>query len=222
MKKKFLFIIILIFFTATSGYSQLYQYQYFNKKHKHLPFSDYIPQIRLYNFTHPRYVEDFYVLYGMKLYYNENSLRKNIEKLKIGLSTKFRHPSKALVEVSTKKEYLKYRKLLFMHINLMIMRSYLKIATRYDMVRVKFYHKEFKKDILKSLNIAEETYKQAIPYWKIAKKLAKEASKIKITTNLSNIESERFSIKTGDLDFKKIIKAHLKRIKKKRKLLNKY
>ena len=39
--------------------------------------------------THPHFLEDYYQLYGMKLYYNENSLRRNIRMLKIALNSKF-------------------------------------------------------------------------------------------------------------------------------------
>jgi hypothetical protein len=82
----------LILFTALVVHAEDYQYQYFNdEKNKYVPFSDYIPRSRLHYKTVPHYVEDFYELYGMKQYYNENSLRKNIDRLKIAMECKFRH-----------------------------------------------------------------------------------------------------------------------------------
>lgn len=212
-----LLCLLLVF----QAYGEDYQYQYFNEdKEKYVPFSDYIPRVRLHYKTVPHYVEDFYRLYGMKQYYNENSLRMNIMRLKEALTRRFRHPSEALVKVESAKEYEKYRKLMFMHINLLIMRNYLKIGTRYDKQKLYFYSEPFAEEIADSLNTAEQYYREAVPYWKKAKKLAEEASRIKLTTDLGAMESERYSIATGDLDYDKIIGNHLKRIGEKRKRLS--
>jgi hypothetical protein len=203
------------------AHTEDYQYQYFNKdKDKYVPFSDYIPKIRLHYFTVPHYLEDFYQLYGMKQHYNENSLRKNIERLKTALNCKFRHPSEALVKVESEEEYLKYRRLMFMHINILIMRSHMSIAARYDKQKITFYNSPFAKEIKESFDIAERFYREAIPYWETAKKYAADASEVRITTDLGFIESERFSIKNGDLDYGKIINDHLKRLDQKRQKLN--
>ncbi len=213
MKKKSISIIILILlFTAFAPNigADDYQYQYFTEdKDKYVPFSDYIPRIRMHQYTHPHFLEDYYQLYGMKLYYNENSLRKNIEMLKRGLNSKFRHPINALVKVETEQEYLKYRKLMFMHMNIMIMRNYMRIGVRYDMKKIYFHNVDHAEEISKSLEIAEQFYKDALPYWFEAKKHATEASRIKLTTKMSNIESERYSIVKGELNFEKIINKHI-------------
>ena len=207
-----------IFILLFSGilFAEDYQYQYFSEEQKYMPFSDYIPKIREHWYTVPHYVEDFYRLYGMKLYYNENSLRMNIVRLKHALQCNFRHPSEALVKVESSDEYLKYRRLMFMHINILIMRNYLKIASRYDLKNIKFHSQPFAKEINESFEIAEKLYKEAIPYWHEAKKYAEDASTIKITTKLSNIESERYSIMRNELDYGKIIDDHLLRLNNKR------
>jgi hypothetical protein len=198
-----------------------YQYQYFNKdKDKYVPFSDYIPKIRLHYFTVPHYLEDYYQLYGLKQYYNENSLRKNIDRLKTALNCKFRHPSEALVKIESDEEFVKYRRLMFMHINILIMRNHMSIAARYDKQKITFYNSPFAKEIKESFDTAEGIYKEAIPYWETAKKYAADASEIRITTDLGFIESERFSIMNGDLDYGKIISDHLKRLALKRDKLN--
>jgi hypothetical protein len=139
--------------------------------------------------------------------------------LKTALNSNFRHPSNALVKVETEEEYLKYRKLMFMHINIMIMRNYLKIGARYDKKNIKFHDVTFAQDIHDSLDIARSFYQEAIPYWEEAKRHANESSRIKITTKLSNIESERFRIITGDLDFNKIINSHITGVNKKQEKL---
>lgn len=198
-----------------------YQYQYFNKeKDKYVPFSDYIPKVRLHYKTVPHYLEDFYELYGMKQHYDENSLRKNIQRMKTALNSRFRHPSQALVKVETEEEYLKYRRLMFMHLNILILRNYMRIASKYDMQKINFYSAEFAKEIRESLDMAEGFYRQAMPYWEIARKYALDASRIKITTDLGFMESERFSIISGNLSYRKIIDDHIKRIGSKRQKLN--
>jgi hypothetical protein len=197
-----------------------YQYQEFTEKKNHVPFADYIPRIRMHYETVPHYLEDYYELYGLKLYYNENSLRKNIERLKTALQCKFRHPSTALVKIESEKEYYKYRNLMFMHINILIMRSYMRIASSYDQQNIRFYSAPFAKDIIDSLAFAEKFYNEAIPYWDEAVKFATVASSVKITTDLGYIESERKAIMKGDLDFKKIINGHIAKLKKKRDILS--
>jgi len=220
--KRICVILFLVIFTVLPLKSQDYQYQYFNQKDEYVPFSDYIPRIRLHYETVPHYLEDYYLLYGMKMYYNETSLRRNIEMLKTSLKCKFRHPSQALVRVETEEEYLKYRKMMFMHINIMIMRNYLKIGARYDKVSIRFTDAAFAREILESLDIAIKIYKEALPYWAEAKKHAEAASRIRITTKMSNIESERYKIVHGELDFSRIIKDHIARAEKKKEQVKKY
>jgi len=220
--KKIFLIMILIIISGSMIYGEDYQYQYFSEKDEFVPFSDYIPKVRMHYDTVPHHLEDYYLLYGMKLYFNESSLRKNIEMLKTSLGSKFRHPSLALVKVDSEEEYLKYRKLMFMHINLMIMRNYLKIGARYDKRNIKFHDATFAKDINDNLDIAKKMYETSIPYWEEAKKLAVEASRIKITTKLGNIETERYRIITGDLDFQKIITGHITAVNKKQEKLKNF
>ncbi|HOT46795.1 MAG TPA: hypothetical protein PLM53_19060 [Spirochaetota bacterium] len=221
--KRTCIITVIILCIAGALHSEDYQYQYFSKekvRDKHLPFSDYIPQIRLHYQTVPHYLEDYYELYGMKMYYNENSLRKNIERLKTALQCKFRHPSQALVKIETEPEYFKYRNLLFMHINLLIMRSYLSIGARYDMRNIRFYHWDYAKDISDSLDTAERSYAEALPYWEKAREYADRASQVKITTDLGFIETERKKIILGDIDFGKIIADYRSGIRNKKNKLN--
>jgi len=219
MRQKLL-LIILTALISFPLFSEDYQYQYFREKKEHVPFSDYIPRSRLHYKTVPHYLEDFYELYGMKQYYNENSLRKNINRMKIALTCKFRHPSEALVKIETEDEYTKYRRVMFMHINLLIMRNYMRIASRYDKQHIRFYNAEFADDIKKSLDIAEKTYREALPYWEEAKKNARSASSIKITTGLSFMESERYSIIHNELDYGKIIDGHVRKLSDKKKKLD--
>ncbi|MBN1500837.1 MAG: hypothetical protein JW982_11805 [Spirochaetes bacterium] len=220
MKKIIILVITFLFIIPVSAVD--YQYQYFNNEkneERYLPFSDYIPRVRKYNMTHPQQVEDFYLLYGMPLYYNENDLRENIRLLKIALTVNFRHPTKALCRITTEQEYYKYRNLMFMRINVLIMRDYMRIASQYDKRDVYFYDVHYEEDLIKSFAIAEENYRAAIPYWEQALKYAKTASTVKLTTDLGSIESERYSFVTGEIDYRKIINGHLSRLEKKKSKL---
>lgn len=225
-KNIFTFIITCVLLVpATMLSAEDYQYQYFQKdgeKEKYVPFSDYIPKVRKHYKTVPHYVEDYYQLYGMKQYYNVNSLRMNIARLKAALDSKFRHPSQALARVETSEEYYKYRNLMYMHINLLIMRNYMRLASRYDKQKIYFYNMDYANEISESLDIAESLYREAIPYWNIAKKHANTASTVKITTDLGKMESERYSIIHGELNFENIIDDHLTRLNKKRNKLSEY
>ncbi len=220
--KKIATIITLLLAIILPLNGEDYEYDYFSKKkekEKHVPFSDYIPRVRLHYQTVPHYLEDYYQLYGMKQYYNENSLRMNIARLKTSLNCRFRHPSMALVKVESEEEYLKYRNLMFMHINMLIMRNYLKIAARYDKRDIRFYHWDYAEELSESLDIADTHYREALPYWDRVREYARKASSIRVTTDLGYIETERKKVITGETDFGKIISGYLGGIQaKKRKL----
>ncbi len=218
--KKYISITLLLLCTAL--FAEDYQYQYFTEKNQYVPFSDYIPRVRLHYKTVPHYVEDFYELYGMKQYYNENSLRMNINRLNIALTRPFRHPSQALCKLESDREYYRYRNILFMHINILIMRDQMKIAARYDRHNMKFYDSVFAKEIRDSLDTAEKYYTEAIPYWEKARQYAHTASTVKVTTDLGFMETERFRIIQGDLDYGKIIKDHLNSVSQKKIKLDQY
>ncbi len=214
-------IVIALFLLPTLIRAEDYQYQYFVEDKKYTPFSDYIPKVRHHFYTVPHYVEDFYLLYGLKQYYNENTLRRNIDRLKTALQCKFRHPSEAFIPITTEEEYLKYRNLMFMHINMLILRDYLKIAARYDKRTLPFYSADFAKDIHESLLIAEKMYRDALPYWFEAVKYARRASEIKLTLDMGTLETERYRIIKGQTDFEIIIDKHIAAVEKKRAILEK-
>ncbi len=221
MRKTSIAIMCLLLLPLSLG-AEDYQYQFFKEKDqkKHLPFSDYIPKVRLHYKTVPHYLEDYYELYGKKQYYNENTLRMNIARLTTALECKFRHPSEALVPVSTEEEYRKYRNLMFMHIHLLIMRSHMRIASRYDKRVIKFYNLDFAKEIAESLDIARTHYSAAIPHWEHAQRYARSASEIKLSTELGFMESERYRIIKGETDFGKIIGNYLALLDRKKETLD--
>jgi len=183
-------------------------------------FSEWVPY-KLNKFQ-PKFLEDYYELYGLNLHYGENDLRKDIYFLKIGLASRFRHPRNALCEIKDEESYYKYRLLLTMHLNLQIMRAYMRIGSLFDKRFVYFQNLDFAHDLKKSFNVARGFYKEAVPYWKVARENAMKASKIPKDINLGTLESERYEIEQGKLNFEFIIDDHLERLDKKQKMVEEY
>lgn len=191
-----------------------YNYDY-EKNGPYMKFSDWIPY-KLHKYE-PRNLEDFYEMSALKQHYGVNELRRNIYFLKIGMRKKFRHPQRALCKIESEEEYYKYRNLLFMHMNLRIMRSYLRIGSLYDKRHLYFYNLDFAEDLDKSFAIAEGFYKEAIPYWEKAREHADIANEIPFELDLGTLETERFEIVTGKLNYTWIIENHLEKLEKKRR-----
>ncbi len=208
--------IIIIFFIFGFGtlFSQLRLDYYYDQSEMYTKFSDWIPK-RLHQW-HPKHVEDFFLLYSLKQHYGEQELLKNIYFLQIALKKKFRHPKSALVLVETKQEYHKYRLLIFMHINLKIMRSFLRLGSLFDKRHLYFYNLDFADELKESFKIADFYYNRAIPFWEKAKELAKKSSQYSFELDLSTLESIRYEIMKGDINFEIYINNHLNKLKLKK------
>ncbi len=183
-------------------------------------FADWVPY-KLHKWN-PKFLEDFYELYGLRLHYNENDLRKDIYFLKIGLKSRFRHPRNALCRITDEETYYKYRLLLTMHLNLQIMRSYMRIASQYDKRHLYFYNLDFAHELKNSFTKSKEIYKEALIYWNIAKENALKADSLKRDLDLGTMETERYEISIGKLDFEHIIQDHLTRLDRKLLTVNEY
>jgi len=171
----------------------------------------------------PYYVEDYYEVYSLPLYHQEGNLRINLYYLKKAIYAPFRHPVKALCKIHTQDEYKKYRRLLMMKINLLIMRTYMRIASFFDKENLYFYNYDFVKDLKVCFNWAEIEYKNAFKYWYQAKDLALKAYNQKIEfLCLDNLQSEMYFIATDKMNFEKIINSHLRRLHKKQDLVKSY
>lgn len=210
----FLFVLVSILssYSIQAEVDLDYNYEY-EKNGPYTKFSDWIPY-KLHKWE-PRNLEDYYQLVGLRQHFGENDLRRDIYFLKLSLQKKFRHPKNALCEIESEEEYYKYRNLLFMHLNIRIMRSYMRLASLYDKRHLYFYNLDFAPDLKESFNIAEGFYKEAIPYWDKAREHADKANEIPFDLDLGTLETERFEIVTGKLDYGYIINNHLERLKKK-------
>lgn len=183
---------------------------YYDRTGRWVKFSDWIPfQQKKY---HPRFFEDYYELYGLTQGYRVAELKENIYFLYVARSAPFRHPRNSLCKIETEQQYHKYRKLMFMQVNLMIMRMYLRLGSLFDKRHLYFHDLDFADDLEISFLIARTYYDEAEKYWKLAKKYAAEANEHRFEIDLPAIESTRFDIVTGELDFQRIIHRHRERV----------
>ena len=106
---------------------------------------------------------------------------------------------------------------MFMHINLMIMKSYLHIGSLYDKRHLYFYNLDFADELKASFAEAEKSYIEAFPYWKKAREYAEKAGAYNFDLDLGPMETTRFEIQTGKLDYDKIISKHIAAVKDKQK-----
>lgn len=189
-----------------------YNYEY-EKNGPHMKFSDWIP-FRLHKWE-PRHLEDFYELANFKLHYGEKDLLRNIYFLKSALHLRFRNPRQALCEIKSEDAYYKYRNLMFMHIYLGIMRNQMRLASLYDKRHLYFYNLDYAYDLKHSFTKSDKLFEEAIPYWEKAVEHAEIASTILIDLDLGTIESERYEIMNGKLDYGKIIETHRMKLDKK-------
>lgn len=211
--------LVLTLVTANLA-AQLRLDYYYDQSEMYTKFSDWIPK-RLHQWN-PQFVEDFFLLYSLKQIYGTEELRRNIFFLKIALEKKFRHPSQALCKIETPEQYHKYRLMMFMHINLKIMRSYLRLGSQYDKRHLYFYNLDFADELKVSFAVAEGFYREALPYWEKARDYAKEASQYNFELDLGSLESIRHEIMTDEINFAVYTGNHLARLKQKQDAVDKY
>lgn len=215
---RFLYLFILYAILILPVNAQLRLDYYYDQSEMYTKFSDWIPK-KLHQW-HPTHVEDFFLLYSLRSYYNTQELKRNIFFLETGLKKRFRHPSQALCKITSKPEYHKYRLLIFMHMNLKIMRSYLRIGSKFDKRHLYFYNLDFADDLKKSFAVAQYYYEKSIPYWEKAQKYAAQASVYPFELDMGTLESIRHEIMTGEIDFGLYTRNHLKRLKQKREAVD--
>ncbi len=210
----------ICFFVYPALHANLRLDYYYDQSGLYTKFSDWIPK-KLHQWE-PRYVEDFFLLYSLKQHYQEDKLRRNIYYLQQALRRRFRHPSQALTKITNQKEYHKYRLLIFMHINLKIMRSYLRIGSLFDKRNLYFYNLDFADELKDSFKIANFFYKKAMPYWKKARQYAKQASTYPFEIGMDTLESIRYEIMTREIDFTRYINQKIAKLEKKNERVNSF
>ncbi len=189
---------------------------YYDRTGRWVKFSDWIPfQQKKFQ---PVFLEDFYAMYSLPMGYRTAELKESIFYLYQGMQHKFRHPRNSLCDIKTEAEFHKYRLLMFMHINMLIMRMHLRLGSQFDKRHLYFHDLDMADDLEISFLIARTYYKEAHKFWLEAKKYADKAHVYPFELDLPTIESERFEIATGELDYDKIINRHLGRVDAKLKM----
>ena len=183
---------------------------YYDRTGRWVKFSDWIP-FKQKKYA-PRHFEDFYRLYGLPVSYKPPQVKESIYFLYNALGHRFRHPRYALCKIENEAQYHKYRLLMFMKVNLLIMRMYLRLGSLYDKRHLYFHDLDFADDLNISFLIARTYYKEALIYWGHAKKYAQRAHEYPFELDLPTIESERFQIVRKELNFDRIISLHLNRV----------
>ncbi|MCE9599934.1 MAG: hypothetical protein K8S54_18385 [Spirochaetia bacterium] len=180
---------------------------YYDRTGRWVKFSDWLPVKR--HRVEPAFFEDFYSLYGLPPAYNIDEIKESIYYLTMALSSRFKHQRGALCEIKSEAEYHKYRSMMFMQTNLLIMRMFMRLASMYDKRFLYSHDLDVADDLTVSFRIAKAYYEQAKPYWALAKKYALQASEHRFELDLPGIESERFNIISGKTNFERIIDRHI-------------
>ncbi len=164
------------------------------------------------------YAEQFYRLYHNHLYQYPDDSAENIYYLGMALRSDFANPLNALAKINNDKEWEKYRYLFYMHVNLRIIDSYIKMGSKFDRQIAHFYNAPWKEANIKSLEKAENCYKFAKNFWDDAIEWSNKASTRKFSwmfiEDIQFWEDENFRIQEGDLDYGKILDRQLARIER--------
>ncbi|MDA3956014.1 hypothetical protein [Oceanispirochaeta sp.] len=164
------------------------------------------------------YAEQFYRLYHQHMYLYPEDTMENIHYLGMALRSDFANPLNALATITNEKEWEKYRYLFYMHVNLRLVDSYLKLGMKYDKRNAYFYNYPWKFSNLDSLDTAEECYRYALNFWEDAKEWSAKASSDKFAwmfiQDVQFWEDESYRIETKDLNYEKTIQRELDRLQR--------
>lgn len=165
-----------------------------------------------------KYKEDFYKLYHVHYQQYPDDCMENIYWLEKAAQADFCNPQFADFKVTTEKQWEKYRYLFQMHINLKIIEQYLRLGRTYDKKVAYFYDAPWKDEYLRNIEKALSCYKAGLYYWQESKLWCEKANESKFNflfiTDKQNWEDERERIKTGELDYEKMLKREISRLEK--------
>lgn len=165
-----------------------------------------------------KFKEDWYSLYHVHYQQYPDDCIENIYWLEKALQADFANPLYARVKISNEKEWEKYRYLFQMHINLKLIEQHLRLGRTYDKKVAYFYDAPWKDEYLRNLEKAVSCYKASLSYWTEALQWAEKANapgfKFLFMTEMQNWEDERERIKTGELDYGKMLSREIGRVEK--------
>lgn len=165
-----------------------------------------------------KFKEDWYRLYHVHYQQYPDDCIENIYWLEKALQADFANPLYAKIKISNEKEWEKYRYLFQMHINLKMTEQHLRLGRTYDKKVAYFYDAPWKDEYLRNLEKAVSCYKASLSYWTEALQWAEKANapgfKFLFMTEMQNWEDERERIKTGELDYGKMLSREIGRVEK--------
>lgn len=160
------------------------------------------------------YREQLYRLYHQHFYNYPERIAENVYWLEQALRSDFANTLYALARIDNEREWEWYRYLFTMHINLRLVDLYLQWGAQYMKFEAYFYNAPWRRQNLESLDRAEELFEYARVYWDEAQRWSREAAPIRFI-HLDRIqywEDQHHRIRTGDLDYGRIIDSHLDRV----------
>ncbi len=162
------------------------------------------------------YAEQYYKLYHEHLHHYPDDTLEDIGYLEDALAADFANPLNALAPIKDTVQWERYRDLFSMHVNLLLIHSWLTLGSKYDKFNAYFFNAPFKEQNLQSLDKAEEAYRTAYAYWQKAREWSDKAWALRDThlDNIEDWETENFRIQTGDLDYQQIIDRQIARVAK--------
>ena len=171
-----------------------------------------------------KYKEDYYKLFHVHYQQYPDDCIENIYWLEKAVQADFCNPLFTNAEIKTEKEWEKYRYLFQMHLNLKLIEQHLRLGRTYDKKCIYFYDAPWKDEYLRNMEKALSCYKAGLYYWQETKVWFEKADapsfNFLFITSLQNWEDERERIKTGELNYEKILTREINRLEKNIKELN--
>lgn len=170
------------------------------------------------------YKEEWYRLYHIHYQQYPDDCMENIYWLEKAVAADFCNPQFVGFKITDEKQWEKYRYLFQMHLNLKLIEQHLRLGRLYDKKAIYFYDGSFKKEYLEQLEVALSCYKSGLYYWQEAKLWYEKADagsfKFLFITERQNWEDERERIRTGELNYEKMLKREIARVEKNIEQLN--
>ena len=165
-----------------------------------------------------KYKDDWYKLFHVHYQQYPDDCMENIYWLEKAVEADFCNPLYAMAKIETEKQWEKYRYLFQMHVNLKLIEQHLRLGRIYDKKCVYFYDAPWKDEYLNNLEKTLSCYEAGLYYWQEAKLWFEKANASSFNflfiTDLQNWEDERERIKTGELNYEKMLNREIDRVKK--------
>lgn len=162
------------------------------------------------------YAEQWYVIFNTQMKKKPENYKKNIFFLQKALKYPFGNPKYSLTKIETKEQWMKYKLLFKMHVNLLLVKQNLHLGDLFDTRNLYFFKTPEKNEIILNLEKAKKLYELAINYYNEALKYHKNLENYKSvkleSDGITNWENEYHKISLKEFDYYDIIKKELMRI----------